>query len=64
MENGLVDQEREIKGLFKIYLARKEQLTQLAQDVIRRAKGNPDKTGSFVRLLVLATTKELNLTPV
>jgi hypothetical protein len=64
MENGLVVQEREIKGLFETHLTSKERLIQPTKDVIRRAKGNPDKTGSFVRLIVLIITKELNVTPV
>ena len=63
MENGVIDQEREVKGPFWFQYARTKPLIHTAQDVIRRAKGNPDKTGSFVRLFVLTRTKraEFNL---
>jgi hypothetical protein len=58
MENGLVDKERELKGLSeKFNSTHKAWLIQPAQDVIRRAKGNPDKTGSFVRLNMLQVMK-------
>lgn len=61
MDNGLADQEREIKGLLEIQLTSKEWLIKLAQDVIRRAKGNPDKTGSFVRFNVVKNSQGTEL---